>query len=128
MSSPRPGALDTGDDLTDLPVPSELRLGRLVATLLVVSLLGALEITILGSSLATLVRDLGGVSAVGWVVTAYVLAATVATPVLGQLGDIHGRRPVFLASLAVFVVGTALCGLAPSIVRHGGCHRRTAGA
>ena len=116
MSSSRPGALDTGDDLTDLRERSELRLGRLVATLLVVSLLGALEITILGSSLATLVRDLGGVSAVGWVVTAYVLAATVATPVLGQLGDIHGRRPVFLASLAVFVAGTALCGLAPSIV------------
>lgn len=113
MSSPRTGALDTGDVTTE-PQPDR-RLAPLVATLLVVSLLGALEITIVGSSLATLVRDLGGVSSIGWVVTAYVLAATVATPVLGQLGDIRGRRPVFLASLAVFVAGTALCGLAPSV-------------
>ncbi len=113
MSSPRTGALDTGD-VTAEPQPDQ-RLAPLVATLLVVSLLGALEITIVGSSLATLVRDLGGVSSIGWVVTAYVLAATVATPVLGQLGDIRGRRPVFLASLAVFVVGTAVCGLAPSV-------------
>lgn len=113
MSSPRAGALDTGD-ITTAPAPDR-RLAPLVATLLVVSLLGALEITIVGSSLATLVRDLGGVSSIGWVVTAYVLAATVATPVLGQLGDIRGRRPVFLASLSVFVIGTALCGLAPSV-------------
>lgn len=115
MSSPRAGALDTGQTVPPAP-PADRGLGPLVATLLVVSLLGALEITIVGSSLATLVRDLGGVSAIGWVVTAYVLAATVATPVLGQLGDIHGRRPVFLAALAVFVGGTALCGLAPSVV------------
>lgn len=112
MSSVRPGALNTGGD----QIETAPRLGPLVATLLLVSLLGALEVTIVGSSLASLVGDLGGVGAMGWVVTAYVLAATVATPVLGQLGDIHGRRPVFLLSLAVFVAGTALCGLAPSIV------------
>lgn len=116
MSSPRAGALDTGRSTANPDPSTDARLGPLVATLLVVSLLGALEITIVGSSLATLVRDLGGVSAIGWIVTAYVLAATVATPVLGQLGDIRGRRPVFLASLAVFVAGTALCGLAPSVV------------
>ncbi len=117
MSQPRPGALHTGEIVIDPAPPKDgPRLLPLVATLILVSLLGALEVTIVGSSLATLTEDLGGAASIAWVMTAYVLAATVSTPVLGQLGDIHGRRPVFLASLLLFVVGTAVCGIAPSIV------------
>jgi len=117
VSQPRAGALDTGEfDLGPAQAaPREPRIVPLVATLILVSLLGALEVTIVGSSLATLTEDLGGAAAIAWVMTAYVLAATVSTPVLGQLGDIHGRRPVFLAALVLFVLGTALCGVAPSL-------------
>src|SRR5258708_5012918 len=60
----------------------------------------------------TIVRDLGGLSRLSWVVTAYLLALTVVTPLYGKLGDLYGRKIVLQAALVLFLIGSALCGLA----------------
>lgn len=91
------------------------RTATLIPALFIVQLLGAMSITIVGASLATIVGDLGGVEHIAWIVTAYTLASTIALPVVGQLGDIFGRRRVLLASIALYVLGTLLCGFADSM-------------
>ena len=87
-------------------------MGPLFAALLLVSLLGALDHTIVASSLATVVGELGGVEQMAWMVTSYTLAMTVAMPVYGQLGDILGHRRLFLLALSVFILGSVACGFA----------------
>ncbi len=77
--------------------------------------LSALDQTVVTTALPTLVSDLGGLDRISWVVTGYLIAATVATPVCGRLGDLYGRRPVLVASLLVFVAGSAACGAATSM-------------
>src|SRR4051795_11566116 len=74
-----------------------------------------LDQTILATALPTIATDLGRLSDVSWVVTAYVVAAAAATPLWGKLGDRHGRKPLLEASLAMFLVASALCGLAHDI-------------
>jgi EmrB/QacA subfamily drug resistance transporter len=75
-------------------------------------LLAALDGTIVATALPTIVGDLGGGSHVSWVVTAYLLAQTAVTAVVGKLGDQFGRKQVFQISVTVFIIGSALCGLA----------------
>src|SRR5262249_32029631 len=82
------------------------------AGLMVTLLLAALDQTIVATALPKVVSDLGGLSSYSWVFTAYMLAATVSVPLYGKLGDIHGRRPMFLIAISIFLVGSALCGLA----------------
>ena len=84
---------------------SPLRLRLLVASLLTVSFLGALDHTIVATSLATIAGELGALQHMSWVVVGYTLASTVLLPVLGKLGDLIGPRLVFLTSLVVFLVG-----------------------
>ena len=76
-------------------------------------LLAALDQTIVSTALPTIVGDLGGASHLSWVVTAYLLAETVATVIAGKLGDLFGRRTIFQVSVVIFVVASAFCGLAP---------------
>jgi EmrB/QacA subfamily drug resistance transporter len=83
--------------------------------LLAAMLLAALDQTITATALPSIVRDLGGLDDVTAVVTAYVVAATATTPLWGKLSDRLGRRPVFQASLGLFLVASAACGLAASI-------------
>lgn len=78
-------------------------------------LLAALDQTIVATALPTIVGDLGGLNHLSWVVTAYLLAATVSTPVWGKLGDLMGRKPVFQVAIVVFLVGSALSGLATTM-------------
>jgi EmrB/QacA subfamily drug resistance transporter len=80
--------------------------------LLTVGLLGALDHTIVSTSLATIAGDLGALGNMGWSVFVYTLASTVLLPVLGRLADVVGARPVFLASLAGFLIASAACGFA----------------
>lgn len=75
-------------------------------------LLAALDNTIVATALPTIVGDLGGGNHVSWVVTSYLLAQTAVTAVVGKLGDQFGRKQVFQVSVAVFIIGSALCGLA----------------
>src|SRR4051794_4506792 len=83
---------------------------------LVLAMLPAvLDQTVLATALPTIARDLGTLSDVSYLVTAYVLASTVATPLWGKLGDRHGRRPLLGAALSMFLVSSAACGLAQSL-------------
>src|SRR4051794_19659474 len=71
-----------------------------------------LDQTILATALPTIATDLGRVTDVSWVVTAYVVAAAAATPLWGKLGDRHGRKPLLQLALAAFLAASAACGLA----------------
>ncbi len=84
--------------------------------LMLAILLAALDQTIVSTALPTIVGDLGGLSHISWVVTAYMLATTASTPLWGKLGDQFGRKTLFQASIVIFLVGSALCGQAHSMV------------
>jgi MFS family permease len=83
--------------------------------LLLAMLLGSLDQTIVATALPTVVGDLGGLNHLAWVVTAYLLAATASTPLWGKIGDLYGRKSVFLATIVIFLAGSALCGLAQNM-------------
>ena len=78
--------------------------------LILAMLLAQLDNMIVAPALPTIVGELGGLDHLSWVVTAYILASTVATPIWGKLGDIFGHKHTFMASIVVFLVGSALCG------------------
>src|SRR5271154_6075525 len=83
--------------------------------LMLVMLMAALDSTIVSTALPTIVGDLGGLSHISWVVTAYLLAQTAVMPVYGKLGDLYGRKVVLQVALVIFLIGSALCGLAQSL-------------
>nr|WP_084672888.1 MDR family MFS transporter [Saccharothrix espanaensis] len=78
-------------------------------------LLAALDQTIVATALPTIVSDLGGAGHLSWVVTSYLLAETIMTALIGKFGDLFGRKPAFLVSVALFMVGSFLCGWADSM-------------
>jgi len=78
-------------------------------------LLAALDQTIVATALPTIVGDLGGLAHLSWVVTAYLLASTTSTPLYGKISDLYGRKTVFQAAIVIFLVGSALSGLAQSM-------------
>jgi len=78
-------------------------------------LLAALDQTVVSTALPTIVADLGGLEQLSWVVTSYILAATVVAPLYGKLGDLYGRRVMVFISVGLFLFGSLLCGLAPSM-------------
>src|SRR5947207_8488037 len=78
-------------------------------------LLAALDQTIVSTALPTIVGDLGGLNHYSWVVTAYLLASTISTPIYGKLGDLYGRKRIFQASIVIFLAGSALCGLSQNM-------------
>lgn len=96
---------------------SPLRLRLLVISLLTVSFLGALDHTVVSTSLATISGELGAVDHMSWIIVSYTLASTVLLPVLGKLADVVGVRAVFLASLALFIVASLFCGMAQDVVQ-----------
>ena len=79
--------------------------------------LAALDQTIVSTALPTIVGDLGGLNHLSWVVTSYLLASTVSTPLYGKLGDMFGRKPVFLAAILIFLAGSMLAGLSQSMAQ-----------
>ena len=83
--------------------------------LMLVLLLAALDQTIVATALPTIVADLGSVSSLSWVVTAYLLASTVVGPLYGKLGDLYGRKTVLQTAIVIFLVGSALCGTSQSM-------------
>jgi EmrB/QacA subfamily drug resistance transporter len=80
--------------------------------LMMVMLLASLDQTIVSTALPTIVGDLGGLEHISWVVTAYLLAITAVTPLYGKLGDLYGRKIVLQVALVLFLIGSALCGMA----------------
>jgi EmrB/QacA subfamily drug resistance transporter len=78
-------------------------------------LLAALDQTIVATALPTIVGDLGGLNHLSWVVTSYLLASTVSTPLWGKLGDLYGRKGFFQAAIVIFLIGSALSGLSQNL-------------
>jgi EmrB/QacA subfamily drug resistance transporter len=93
----------------------EPQFGLVIGALLLVMLLASLDQTIVSTALPTIVGDLGGLQHISWVVTAYLLALTIATPLYGKLGDLYGRKVVLQGALVIFLIGSVLCGLAQSM-------------
>jgi len=78
-------------------------------------LLAALDQSIVGTALPRIVSELGGLDRLSWVVTAYLLTSTAVTPLWGKISDLYGRRPVFQIAIAIFLAGSALCGLSQNL-------------
>jgi EmrB/QacA subfamily drug resistance transporter len=89
--------------------------GILIAGLIVAMLFGALDGTIVGTAMPRIVGELGGLGKMTWLTTAYMLTSTAIVPIAGKLADLLGRRSIYLAGFAVFIVGSALCGLSESM-------------
>jgi EmrB/QacA subfamily drug resistance transporter len=79
---------------------------------MVTLLLAALDQTIVATALPRIVSDLGGITQYSWVFTAYMLTSTVTVPLYGKLGDVYGRKYLFVVAIVIFLIGSALCGLA----------------
>ena len=103
-TAPPPGASLTGRQLK--LVFAGLMLGMFLA---------ALDQTIVATALPTIVGDLGGLNHLSWVVTSYILASTVSTPLYGKLGDLYGRKKLFQLAIVIFLVGSVLSGLSQNM-------------
>jgi EmrB/QacA subfamily drug resistance transporter len=84
--------------------------------LMLALLIASLDQMVVATALPTIVSDLGGLSQLSWVVTGYLLASTVSTPLWGKLGDFYGRKRLFQASIVLFLAGSALCGISQNMV------------
>jgi EmrB/QacA subfamily drug resistance transporter len=95
-------------------------IGRILAIyagLMVTLALAALDQTIVATALPKIVGDLGGITQYSWVFTAYMLTSTVTVPLYGKLGDVYGRKNLFLIAIVLFLLGSALCGLSQSMTQ-----------
>ena len=106
----------SGRSLSDArDLPSHRRVLVAFSGLLLALLLAALDSTIVSTALPTIVGDLGGLQHLAWVVTGYLLAQTIVTPIYGKLGDLYGRKIVLQSAIVLFLAGSALCGLSRSM-------------
>jgi len=105
----------TPAELASGPEHPPIRL--LFPALLLVMLLAALDQTIVSTALPTIVGELGGLNNLSWVVTAYLLTSTIVVPLYGKFGDLFGRKIVLQAAIVLFLVGSALCGLAQNMTQ-----------
>src|SRR5215207_3211047 len=88
----------------------------ILAGLMMAMLLAALDQTIVATSIRTIADDLNGLSLQAWATTAYLITATVTTPLYGKLSDLYGRKPLILIAMSVFLVGSVLCGMSDSML------------
>ena len=103
------------DDQLTTDRPRDRRFALTFTGLLLAMLLAALDQTIVSTALPAIVRDLGGIEDLSWVVTAYLLTATVSTPLWGRISDLYGRKRLFQGAIAIFLAGSALSGMAQDI-------------
>jgi EmrB/QacA subfamily drug resistance transporter len=105
--------------ITEDPAPAPERTTRSIYVAIIGLMLGMflamLDNLIVGTALPTIVGELGGISHLSWVVTAYTLATAAATPIWGKLGDLYGRKGMFMSSIVIFLAGSMLSGLAQNI-------------
>lgn len=107
-TAPRPD-----EDATAGVAPARIR--TIILSIGALLFLAALDQTIVSTALPTIVADLGGLEHLSWVVTAYILASTIAAPLYGKLGDLYGRRNTVFVSVGLFLLGSALAGAAQSM-------------
>src|SRR5688500_5651821 len=96
--------------------PTSVSRNAVFGTVAIGMFLAALDQTIVGTALPTIVGDLGGASHISWVVTAYLLAETIAAALVGKLGDLFGRKIIFQISIGIFLVASIFCGMADSMI------------
>src|ERR687890_637853 len=89
----------------------------ITAGLLLGMSLGALEATVVGTAMPTVIAALGGLAHYSWVFSAYLLTSTASVPIWGRLSDLHGRRRIYLIGVAVFLAGSALSGAATTMTQ-----------
>ncbi|OAA23630.1 drug resistance transporter, EmrB/QacA subfamily [Frankia sp. EI5c] len=111
MSAPEVLEPSAEPDEAAPPLP-RTQINLIFGTILLGMLLSALDQTIVSTALPTIVSDLGGAGHMSWIVTSYLLAATISTVLAGKFGDLFGRKRIFQLSIVVFVVGSFFCGLA----------------
>jgi EmrB/QacA subfamily drug resistance transporter len=104
--------VSSSSQTTDRAELSSSQLWVILGSLMIGTVLVALDTSIVSTALPTIAGKLGGISSYSWVGTAYILTSTIATPILGKLGDLFGRRVVVLSAITIFVVASLLCGLA----------------
>jgi EmrB/QacA subfamily drug resistance transporter len=100
---------------TTAQAPPRRRVLIVIGALMLTLLLAALDQTIVSTALPTIVGDLGGLNHLSWVVTSYLLAITVVTPLYGKLGDLYGRKLALQGALILFLIGSGLCGQSQSL-------------
>ncbi|MFC8515563.1 DHA2 family efflux MFS transporter permease subunit [Streptomyces sp. NPDC057257] len=113
MAGDAPAVTGHRQEARDPHVPKNVLVS--IGALLLGMLLAALDQTIVSTALPTIVSDLGGLEHLSWVVTAYLLASTAATPLWGKLGDQYGRKRLFQIAIVIFLIGSALCGMAQNM-------------
>jgi EmrB/QacA subfamily drug resistance transporter len=101
-------------DLTTSPAPPH-RLRLTFAGLMLAMAIAALDQNIVNTALPRVTSDLGGLAHLSWIVTAFMLTSTATAPLYGKLSDMHGRRLLFVVAITVFLIGSALCGMAQSM-------------
>jgi EmrB/QacA subfamily drug resistance transporter len=94
---------------------SHRQIMTILSGLLLGMFLAALDQTIVSTAIRTIGDDLNGLSMQAWVTTAFLVTSTIATPLFGKLSDIYGRKPFFMLAISIFILGSALCGLAQSM-------------
>src|SRR6266511_654356 len=95
----------------------EKQLRIVLPSLMLAMLLAMLDNMIVGTAMPRIVGELGGLAHLSWVVTAYILGTTVSTPIWGKLGDLYGRKGIFLGSIVLFLIGSALSGMSQDMVQ-----------
>jgi EmrB/QacA subfamily drug resistance transporter len=98
-------------------IKKDTNLNPVVAGLLLAILMAAMDNTIVATAMATIVSDLGGFDKFIWVTSAYMVAVMAGMPIFGKLSDMYGRKRFFIFGLIVFLIGSALCGIAQDIVQ-----------
>jgi EmrB/QacA subfamily drug resistance transporter len=94
---------------------SHRQIMKILSGLMLAMFLASLDQTIVSTAIRTIGDDLHGLSVQAWVTTAFLITSTIATPLYGKLSDIYGRKPLYLTAISIFIVGSALCGLATSM-------------
>ncbi|MCX5312386.1 MDR family MFS transporter [Streptomyces sp. NBC_00154] len=100
------------DEPAVAPGPRQRSVRVVMLALMITMLLAMLDNLIVGTAMPTIVGDLGGLEHLSWVVTAYTLATAASTPIWGKLGDMYGRKAIFLTSIVLFLIGSVLSGMA----------------
>src|ERR671927_665502 len=94
---------------------SKRRKALITLATLIGTFLAALDSTVVGTAMPTIVGDLGGLTLYPWVFASYLLAATVTGPVFGKLSDTYGRKPIYLSGIFLFLLGSVLAGTSQSM-------------
>ena len=113
--TPKSGTEIRANTGTSAPVLTPRQLKMVVGGLMVGLFLAGLDGNIVATAMPTIAGKLGGFTKLAWVSTAYVVSSTIATPVLGKLSDLYGRRRIYLIAISAFLGGSVLCGLSQTI-------------